>query len=181
MNKRMETTKKKIGEATFYIKPFAAFTAANISGELASMLAPMLGGLAPMLKDTKVGDAAGDASKAQADVMDMEMDELLPAISSALIDIDGDKVEHLMTRLLVQYGNINVASPETDNDVVPLDMDLANEIFCGSLTDMLRLCIEVVRINFGGFFESVAGLSGNLLSDTKSEKTAKPGTKSTEN
>lgn len=181
MNKRMETTKKKIGEATFYIRPFAAFTAANISGELASVLSPMLGGLAPMLKDTSAGDVAGSNAQAQSQIMDMEMEELLPAIAGALSGMDGDKLEHLMFRLLVQYQNISVASPGTDNDVVPLDLDLANEIFCGSLMDMLRLCVEVVRINFGGFFDSIAGLSGGLLSDTKSEKTEKNGTKSTDN
>lgn len=181
MNKQMEVTKKKIGNATFYIKPFPAFTAANVSGELASVLAPMLGGLGPLLKDTKISDAANDQKQAAESIMDMDMDELIPAITGALGGMDGDKVEHLITRLLVQYRNINVASEETDNDVVPLDMDLANEIFCGSLQDMIRLCVEVVRINFGGFFGSIAGLSGNLLSESNSEKTAKSGTKSTEN
>lgn len=41
--KRMERTEKVIGENTFYIVPFAAFTATNISAELSAVLSPMLG------------------------------------------------------------------------------------------------------------------------------------------
>ena len=41
--KQMEVTEKQIGESTFYIKPFPAFTAVNISGELAAILSPAAG------------------------------------------------------------------------------------------------------------------------------------------
>ncbi|MBQ4121647.1 MAG: hypothetical protein IJD35_06500, partial [Clostridia bacterium] len=47
--KQMEVTEKKIGESTFYIKPFPAFVSANISGELAALITPMLSGLAPLV------------------------------------------------------------------------------------------------------------------------------------
>ena len=36
--KQMEVTEKKIGDNTFYIKPFPAFVAVNISGDLASVV-----------------------------------------------------------------------------------------------------------------------------------------------
>ena len=44
--KRMEVTEKTIGENKFYLTPFPAFAAVNISGELAATLTPILGGLA---------------------------------------------------------------------------------------------------------------------------------------
>ena len=40
--KQMEPTKETVGGYNFYIKPFAAFKAANLTGELASVLAPLL-------------------------------------------------------------------------------------------------------------------------------------------
>ena len=40
--RRMQTIEKVIGENTFYIRPFGAFAAANISGELAALLSPIL-------------------------------------------------------------------------------------------------------------------------------------------
>ena len=45
--RRMQTIEKVIGENTFYIRPFGAFAAANISGELAALLSPILAGIAP--------------------------------------------------------------------------------------------------------------------------------------
>ena len=42
--RRMQTIEKVIGENTFYIRPFGAFAAANISGELAALLSPILAG-----------------------------------------------------------------------------------------------------------------------------------------
>lgn len=45
--KQMEITKKEIGENTFYIKPFPAFVAVNISGELVSVLSPCWAVLLP--------------------------------------------------------------------------------------------------------------------------------------
>ena len=47
--KRLETTEKIIGENTFYIRPFAAFTAASIGSELAALLAPILSNIFPSL------------------------------------------------------------------------------------------------------------------------------------
>ena len=53
--KQMEPTKETVGGYNFYIKPFAAFKAANLTGELASVLAPLLGALAPLVSDQKEG------------------------------------------------------------------------------------------------------------------------------
>ena len=72
--KQMETTEKKIGESTFYIRPFPAFTAANISGELAAVIAPLLASIAPLF--------GGDADQ-DADIMDMDIDKAMPSISNA--------------------------------------------------------------------------------------------------
>lgn len=44
--KQMQITEAKIGENTFYIKPFPAFTAAKISGDLSALIMPIVGGVA---------------------------------------------------------------------------------------------------------------------------------------
>ncbi len=152
--KRMETTEKVIGENTFYIRPFAAFTAANISGEVIAVLSPVLGGLAPLI--------GGDSSKLEG-VMDMDIEKALPSVADALSDVSGDKIEHLMKRLLVAHGNISVEGPDTDGLVKKLDQDLADEVFCGEIQDMLILCFEVVKLNFKGFFRKLGDRSGSLI------------------
>ena len=54
--RRMQTIEKVIGENTFYIRPFGAFAAANISGELAALLSPILAGIAPLFGGLDTGD-----------------------------------------------------------------------------------------------------------------------------
>ena len=142
--KQQETTEVALSGATFYIRPFAAFTAANLSGELIRTLSPMLAVL------------AGEES-----VLDAPLEEALPKISGALSGLSGDELEKLIRRLLIDHRNVSVVSEElTGGAVKALDMSLANELFCLELQDMYRLCWEVVRLNFGGFFRRLAAPSG---------------------
>lgn len=156
--KRMEVTEKTIGENTFYIRPFAAFTAANVSGEVISVLSPILGGLAPLFGDMEIG-----SGKETDSVMDMDIEKALPSITDALSSVSGDKIEHLMKRLLIDNSNISVEGPDTEGDVRVLDRDLANEVFCGEIQDMLILCFEVIKLNFKGFFKKFAARSGSPI------------------
>ena len=43
--KQFEPTEKTLGGTQFFIRPFPAFTAARVSGELVKMLSPMMGGI----------------------------------------------------------------------------------------------------------------------------------------
>lgn len=164
--KRMEVTEKQIGENTFYLRPFPAFTAANISGELASLITPMISGLAPVF-----------AGKSMDQVMTMEMEDAMPAFSDAFSALSGDKVERMMKKLLVDHENISVDIPETGKTEV-LNLDLANEVFCGDVQDMFLLCFEVIKINFSGFFRKLGAQFGDLRGLMKM---GSPSTESTEN
>lgn len=152
--KQMEVTEKKIGENTFYIKPFPAFTAVNLSGELAAIITPLLASVAPFF-----GNAAGDTS---ADLMDKNVEDLAPALSGAFSNLSGEKFEKLMRKLLIDHNNISVECAATDGDVKVLTYDLANEVFCGDVQDMYVLCFHVIRMNFGGFFKKLGARFGNL-------------------
>lgn len=145
--KQMEPTVEKVGGTKFYITPFPAFKAANLTGELASVLAPLLGVLAPLIND-------GES------IMDLDAGKAASAMVNCTT-INGDKLELLMRKLLVG-GNIVIEVENEDGEIEPqkLDMDLANEFFCGEIQDMFVLCFHVIKLNFGGFFKRLASLSG---------------------
>ena len=139
--KQMESVKESIGGNTFYIKPFPALKAANLTGELASVLSPILGAFAPLVGDSDLLDAAEALSN-------------IPSIS-------GDKIESLVKKLLLG-GNIVVEYETEDGESQQetLDKDLADEIFCGDVQDLFMLCFYVIRLNFNGFFKRLTTLSG---------------------
>lgn len=172
-NKRMQTTEKVIGEATFYIKPFAAFTAANISGDLAGILMPMIGSLVPVLanglgKKDEEGNPVDlkNFDTESFDIMDLDFEQAMPSMVNAFSSLDGQKMERILKKLLTDNGNISVECYATEGRVRVLDYTLANEIFCGDLQDMFILCFEVIKINFSGFFKKLAGQYGGLRKDT---------------
>lgn len=149
--KQLEQTVAKVGDHDFYITPFPAFKAANLTGELASVLAPLLGALAPLVNETE-----GE----NKDLGDIDAGKAASAIGSCT-NISGDKLELLMRKLLIG-GHIVVEVENEDGEIEPhkLDMDLANEVFCGDVQDMFALCFHVIKLNFNGFFKRFAALSG---------------------
>lgn len=149
--RQMEPTKEKVGGKDFYITPFAAFKAANLTGELASVLAPLLGVLAPLVNSDE-------------GLMDIDVSKAANAMAGCTA-IDGDKLEKLMQKLLLG-GHIAVEVENEEGEIEPqrLDMELANEVFCGEVQDMFILCFHVIKLNFNGFFKKFAGLSGKVES-----------------
>lgn len=144
--KQVEPTVENVGENKFYITPFAAFKAANLTGELASVLAPILGVLAPLVGDGNLMDVdAGKAAEAMANCT----------------AINGDKLEKLMKKLLLGgHIVVELTDEEGKTEGEKLNEDIANEIFCGDVQDMFVLCFHVIKLNFNGFFKKFAGLSG---------------------
>ena len=144
--KQLEPTVEKVGGKKFYITPFPAFKAANLTGELASVLAPLLGVLAPLVND--------------GSLMNVDAGKAAEAMANCTV-IDGDKLERLMQKLLLG-GHIVTEVQNEDGEIEGqrLDMDLANEIFCGEVQDMFVLCFHVIKLNFNGFFKKFASLSG---------------------
>lgn len=155
--KLMNVTKKTVDGVDYYLKPFGAFTAANISGKIASLLAPVLGSLAPAFDRAKEDDGA-DAS---VNVMDLEVSDAIPAFADALSKLDGEQFEELMKVLLIKHKNVSFEDPETGS-VSILTEDLANEVFCGDLQNMLILGFEVVKLNYKGFFGKLGSQFGDL-------------------
>ena len=152
--KLMEVTEKKIGEHTFYIRPFSAFVSANLSGELVALITPIIGSLAPLASN------AND----NFNINDLEIEKVGPVLADAVSGLSGDKVEEIMKKLMINQQTVSVCGPITDGDVKLLDMDLANAIFCGEIQDMFALCFEIIKVNYGGFFSKLGARFGNLPS-----------------
>lgn len=127
--KQLESKIKTIGGNTFYIRPFSAFRAANLSGELVLTFLPLIKGL--------LGQ------------------------ENSLKDFSGDKLEAMLHKLLIDSGNIAVEL-NGEKEVQRLGLDLAEEIFCQRLENLWELTMEVLRVNYGGFFEKLGSLFGFL-------------------
>lgn len=172
--KQMEVTMKTIGENTFYLKPFPAFVAVNISGELSSMLAPVVGSIAALVgSDKSITDLDDGAVSAEniTSIMDTDIEKALPIFSQAFSKLSGDKMERIIKKPLVDHKNISVESEATEGKVSILTYELANEVFCGDIQDMIVLCFEVIKLNFGGFFKKLGVQFGSLK---KSAQAATP-------
>jgi len=145
--KQLEPVEVEVGGNKFYITPFPAFKAANMTGELASVLAPILGAVLPLADNGSIGD--------------IEITQVAGAIQNVQ-SLDGDKVEKL-TRKMLLGGHIVVklVDEETgEENPQRLNEDLVNEIFCAEIQDMFILVAHVIKINFGGFFSKLNGQSG---------------------
>lgn len=154
--KQMDSTMVMVGGMRFYITPFPAFKAANISGELASVLAPLLGSLFSLVGEMKTeGKSVMDI-----DIDSIDADKAAEAVMNCPL-ISGDRLEGIMRKLLLG-GHIvaGITNDEGESEVQKLDMDLANELFCGEIQEMFVLCFHVVKLNYRGFFKKFAGLSG---------------------
>lgn len=154
--KQLETVQKTIGGNTFFIMKFGAFKAANLSGKLIGLIAPVMASLMPLVgKDVSM--------------LDQNIENVVPLIAGAFSQLEGNKVEVLLKELLLG-GNISVQL-EGETDVKRLTEDVVNEIFCGDVQDMFLLAGEVVRVNYQGFFkkmQSQFGIQNELL--TKVQK-----------
>lgn len=166
-----EPFKKQIGEYIFYIYPFSAFKSANISGELVSLLSPILLSVLPA--------AAGNDEDEEKSIFDMDISKAMPSIMNACSSLDGDKVEDIMKKLICKSRNISYEH-ESERKVAWLDEEAADDVFTGNVEDMFVLAFEVIKLNFKGFFKKLGNLSGNqdkLLSQMENLKNTAASTK----
>jgi hypothetical protein len=167
--RQTEPKQETIGDYNFYIRPFPAMVAANLTGDLASMLTPVLAALLPLVGN---GDGEGDGDS-DGGLMDIDVDQAASSIAKSMDGFSGNKVEAMMRKLLVTHKNIAVEIPVYDEYDTPtgeyeqeiLGMDLVNEIFCGEVQDMFILAFYVIRLNFNGFFKKLAGRFGKAGED----------------
>lgn len=167
--KQLEPREVAVGENTFYIRPLPAFKAANMSGELAALVLPIVSGLAPLLGSV-------DTGKEGKGLLDIKLEDAAPVVSGAFSSISGDKLEAILKHLLIAGKNIAVELPD-EGKPQTLTEDLANEIFCEDVQDMFLLAFEVIRTNYNGFFKKLAarfGLVGELFQKAQTTQNSAP-------
>ena len=147
---------------TFYVRPFPAFVAANISGELSALIVPILTAIAPQI----IGNGSGNDGA--VNILDIDSTVAAPALANGLSSVNGEKIEALLKKLLVKHRNISVAL-DGEKDAQYLTEDLANELFCGEAQDMFILAFDVIKVNFSGFFTRLGSRFGNVI-DTLTRK-----------
>lgn len=96
--KQLEPKKETIGGLNFYIRPFPAMVAANLTGDLASLLTPVLAALMPL-----VGDSDNEGDDEDGDLMDIDVNDAAASISKSMEGFSGSKVESMMKKLLMLY------------------------------------------------------------------------------
>ncbi len=148
--KQFEVHDVTIGGYDFHIFPFPAFKATNIFANLTSVLSPIVPVLAFFVSSN-----------------DNFLDADIGKITDALGTLNGDKLEDILKRLLVREGNVTI---EYNGDVEKLTEGRLNEIFCGSFDDLILLAVEVIKVNYKGFFEKL-GLRFGGAGDQQETKT----------
>lgn len=165
--KQLEPREVMVGENIYYIRPLPAFKAANLTGELAALVLPLVSGLAPLI-------AAVDPDKEDNGLLDIDVEDATPAVASAFAQLDGDKVEKILRHLLLSGNNISIEVPGEKARL--LSEDLANEVFCTDVQDMFILAFEVIRTNYNGFFKKLAARFGKVVEGLKKKAAARNAT-----
>lgn len=168
--KQLESREVTVGENIFYIRPLPAFKAANLSGELAALVLPLVTGLTSLIPAGTTAENMGNG------LFDIDVKDAGPAISAAFSSLSGDKIEAILKHLLIACKNISVEVP--GERVQILTEDLANEVFCEDVQDMFILAFEVIRTNYNGFFKKLGGRFGPVVEALK--QTVTPSQTSTE-
>lgn len=168
--KQLESREVTVGENIFYIRPLPAFKAANLSGELAALVLPLVTGLTSLIPAGTTAENMGNG------LFDIDVKDAGPAISAAFSSLSGDKIEAILKHLLIAGKNISVEVP--GERVQILTEDFANEVFCEDVQDMFILAFEVIRTNYNGFFKKLGGRFGPVVEALK--QTVTPSQTSTE-
>lgn len=161
--KQLETTQYVVGDHTFYVRPFPAMKCANISADVAKVIGPAIGGLFSL-----VGTGA-NLNSAESLLASIDPKKAVAVVGNALGSLDGDEMERIIRRLLLDYNNVSLSGPYTDNKVKPLDLDAINEVFCYNAQDIFVLCWDVINLNFKGFFGKLRLQFGDLTENTEQE------------
>ena len=85
-------------------------------------------------------------------------------ITGAFAALDGDKAEELLDKLLLRKGNISCQYRDQSGSMVQevLNQSLLDSLFCQNVDGLLRLAVEVIKVNYSGFFEKLLTQSGGL-------------------
>ena len=146
----------KLSMAEFAIYPFGAMYAANLSAELGKFIGPVIVGILPAI-------AGGDEENGDAGGISIDLNKSMPLIGSAFASLDGDTLEVLLKKLLVNRGNVSCMYYDENGNMRQegLKTELIDELFCQNVEELYRLAFEVINVNYSGFFTKFLTQSGS--------------------
>ena len=166
-SKGIEPVVKTIGDYDYYIRPFSAFLASNISGELIATLSPVLGTLVSFFDEA---GKSGDEITANS-IMDMDLSGSAITVVQAFKSVDGAKLEKLLRTLLCAHRNIAFAPAGTsEGEIETLDASYIDKVFTGEIENMFLLALEVIKVNYSGFFKKLSSRSGGAAELLRAKK-----------
>ena len=133
MIKQIEPNRVSLCGVDFAIYPFGAMKAANLSGELGKFLGPIVAGCLPLIGSN------------DDDVLSMDLKDAMPLITGAFSTLDGDTIEKLFRKLLLQQNiSCSYTDPATGQPVQTwLTQDVLDQIFCQNVDDMYLSLIHI--------------------------------------
>ncbi len=164
MPKLLDATRVTYGDVEYAIFPFPAMTAAGIMGDLAKYIGPIVSALMPIFAGGTSGKTEEEiGTAALGNVMKMDVKDVVAMLQSALSTMDGASLQIVVSSLLTKYGNITYEYVDDTGRAVmrkltPTAMD---ELFIGNLDCMMKLCVDVVRVNYTGFFSKLLSQYGD--------------------
>ena len=155
ISRAIKPVEKELAGYVFYIRPFAAFVSSSVFTDILSIISPLAMSLLPALFDD-------DGDGEEKSLLDMDLEKAAPFVIKAFSSLSSDKMDKTLRALLIREKNIHVGEANgRSDDVSLLDYDTANAIFIGNIADMYLLAFEVIKINYGNFFEKLSTLSGS--------------------
>lgn len=154
--RQMEPRRVTIGEVDFAIFPFAALDATVVFGDLTKVVGPFVSAAVPIL--------GGSVEDTVENIFSMNPEIVVDSLNKAFVTMDGEKLGFILRRLLIFYKKISYEYRDERGDAQQriLDADGLNDLFTGDLEGMIRLAIEVINLNFAGFFKNMLGRYGNV-------------------
>lgn len=165
--KRLESTQFDIGEYSFYVTPFPAMKSAGIAADVAKVIGPALGGIFSI-----VGTGGNGKTDAEGILSGIDPQKAVTVLGEALSSLDGDEMERIIGRLLIDYNNVNVSGPFTEFKAVRMNRDTFDEVFCCEAQNIFVLCWDVINLNYKSFFKNIALQFGNQTESTESLTTS---------
>lgn len=175
MPKLLDATRVTYGDVEYAIFPFPAMTAAGIMGDLAKYIGPIVSALMPLFAGGATGKTEEEiGAAALGNAMKMDMNDVVSMLQSALSTMDGESLQRVVASLLTKHGNITYEyRDDTGRPIVrKLTSAALDELFIGNLDCMLKLCVDVVRVNYSGFFSKLLSQYGDHQ-DTLTHQTSR--------
>lgn len=157
--KQYQPTQVMVKGYRCYITRFGAIYATKIFGDLVKTLSPLLSLLTGL-----------------SEGLDTQITPNM--IQEAFTALDGATLERYIHALLLDYENIMI---EHDGETERLTENVLNNLFMGQVDGIFSLMFEVIKDNYGSFFDSAESPFGKVLARVEKIVTAMETLTDTEN